>query len=33
MPTEQLFIPDDIYVQKNINITALLVEKIVEYEN
>lgn len=33
MPTEQLFISDDTYVQENINITALLVEKIVEYEN
>lgn len=33
MPTEQLFIPDSSYVQENINITTLLVEKIVEYEN
>lgn len=33
MPTEQLFITDDIYVQEDINITTLLVEKIVEYEN
>lgn len=33
MPTEQLFIPDNSYVQENINITTLLVEKIVEYEN
>lgn len=33
MPTEQLFISDDTYVQENINITELLVEKIVEYEN
>ena len=33
MPTEQLFIPDNLYIQENINITALLVEKIVEYEN
>lgn len=33
MPTEQLFIPDDIYIQEDINITTLLVEKIVEYEN
>ena len=33
IPTEQLFIPDDIYMQKDINITTLLVEKIVEYEN
>lgn len=33
MPTEQLFIPDDLYMQQNINITKLLVEKIVEYED
>lgn len=33
MPTEQLFISDDIYMQEDINITSLLVEKIVEYEN
>lgn len=33
MPTEQLFVPDEVYMQENINITALLVEKIVEYEN
>ncbi len=33
MPTEQLFISDNLYVQDNINITTLLVEKIVEYEN
>ncbi len=33
MPTEQLFIPDDVYIQKDINITTLLVEKIVEYED
>ena len=33
MPTEQLFIPDDIYVKEGINITTLLVEKIIEYEN
>lgn len=32
MPIEQLFIPDDVYMQHNINITTLLVEKIVEYE-
>ena len=33
MPTEQLFISDDMHMQENVNITALLVEKIVEYEN
>ena len=33
IPTEQLFIPDNLYIQEDINITALLVEKIVEYEN
>ncbi len=33
MPTEQLFISDDLYMQKGINITSLLVDKIVEYEN
>lgn len=33
IPTEQLFISDDLYLQKDINITSLLVDKIVEYEN
>ncbi len=33
MPTEQLFISDDAYMHEDINITSLLVEKIVEYEN
>lgn len=33
MPTEQLFIPDDVYMHEKINITSLLVEKIIEYEN
>lgn len=33
MPTEQLFISDDLYIQQNTNITTLLVEKIVEYED
>ncbi len=33
IPTEQLFIPDDVYIQKDINIATLLVEKIVEYED
>ena len=33
MPTEQLFISDDSYMQKDINITTLLVDKIIEYEN
>ncbi len=33
IPTEQLFISDDLYVQEDINIIETLVEKIVEYEN
>ncbi len=33
MPTEQLFIPDDLYMQNDVNITSLLVEKIVAYED
>lgn len=33
MPTEQLFVSDDVYMQANINITTLLVDKIVEYED
>ena len=33
IPTEQLFISDDLYLQKGTNITSLLVDKIIEYEN
>jgi putative transcriptional regulator len=33
MPTEQLFIPDDSYLQDNANITSILIDKIIEYEN
>lgn len=33
IPMEHLFIHDDICMQENTNVTALLIEKIVEYEN
>lgn len=33
MPTEQLFIPDEIYLQEDTNITTLLIDKIIAYEN
>lgn len=33
MPTEQLFIPDDADVDKNMNITTLLIDRIIEYED
>lgn len=33
IPMERLFIPDDMFMEENANITALLIEKIVEYEN
>lgn len=33
MPTEQLFIPDEAYMEDNINITELLINKICEYED
>lgn len=33
MPTEQLFIPDDSYLQEDANITSILINKIIEYEN
>lgn len=32
IPTEQLFVHDEVYMQDNVNITTLLIEKIVEYE-
>lgn len=33
MPTEQLFISDEIYLQEDTNITTLLIDKIIAYEN
>lgn len=33
IPTEQLFIPDESYLHANTNITTLLIDKIVDYEN
>ena len=33
MPTERLFISDDSYLQDNANITSILIDNIIEYEN
>lgn len=33
MPTEQLFISDESYMEQNTNITELLINKIIDYEN
>ena len=33
LPIEHLFIPDDTYLREDVNITTLLIDKVVEYEN